>query len=280
MSTTDRPTATYPTHPLAAAPATAYTSQDVPDGRQVDPSGYLPATPATAARLAQADATPTEALPTRRPRPEGVGARQPRPAQPRPGQLVADAASLSHGGARPRPGGRAVYHTASQAPFEQPRHEGGRHPHLRPHLRAALTGVLLAVALLTGLQLYALDGISDARSQARAAHSTSQSRAAVPQPGQDPASPSAMSGQAPAAQSDARTGTQPALSGRWVTHDSGAPYDRTDPSASPLQLPRCTTAQDTPLPCLASTFPQNSNEIPTRVVVLEEDASLTGLDRQ
>ena len=39
---------------------------------------------------------------------------------------------------------------------------------------------------------------------------------------------------------------------------------------SPLDLPRCTTSPDTPLPCLATISPSQD-----RAVVLEEDASLT-----
>lgn len=61
----------------------------------------------------------------------------------------------------------------------------------------------------------------------------------------------------------------------WVTQDTRAPYDRTDAAASPLDLPRCTTSPSTPLPCLASLSSDGS-----RAVVLEEDASLTGLVRR
>ena len=242
---TDRRTATYPTGYPLAQPATAY---PLPEGWQADPSGYLPEGPATAARLQREDAAPTGVFPTRR--------------SIRPQHEGADAASLSHGGA----GAHAVYHTAQHegaaAPSRTPATRG-RHP----HLRAALTGVLLASALLTGLQLYALDGINDARSQARAAHSHSHSQA----------SPTAapVPDRAPAAQDDARTGIQPTLSGQWVTQDSGAPYAKDDPSASPLSLPRCTTSPTTPMPCLAHVSADSSH-----AVVLEEDASLTGLVRQ
>ena len=61
----------------------------------------------------------------------------------------------------------------------------------------------------------------------------------------------------------------------WVTEQTGAAYDRTNPAASPLDLPRCTTSPDTPLPCLATISPSQ-----TRAVVLEEDASLTALVRR
>ena len=230
---TDRLTATFPTGRPAA---TAY---PLPEGWQVDPAGYLPEGPATAARLARADAAPTASFPARRPilpRHEGAGA-------PRP----ADAASLSHGGV----GAHAVYHTAPHDGASPSRGPLARHP----HLRAALTGIALAVAILTGLQLYALDGIYDAREAARAAHPSA----------------AAMSEQAPAAQSDARTGTQ----AEWVTQDTHAPYSKDDPSASPLSLPACTTSPTTPMPCLAHVSADSRH-----AVVLEEDASLTGLVRQ
>ena len=61
----------------------------------------------------------------------------------------------------------------------------------------------------------------------------------------------------------------------WTVHGTDSPYDRTDPSASPLDLPRCTTAPDTPMPCLAHISNDSHH-----VTVLEEDASLTGLDRR
>ena len=79
------------------------------------------------------------------------------------------------------------------------------------------------------------------------------------------------------------TAPRPAPADRpdWVTRDTHAAYDRTDPSASPLDLPRCTVRSGTSpdpsdaLPCLASLSADGS-----RAVVLEEDASLTGLVRR
>lgn len=136
------------------------------------------------------------------------------------------------------------------------------------HLRAALAGILIAAALLTGMQLYAAAGISSARQaaleQARSEQAASSQTASLSgQSTATPASPaSPMSGQSPA---------QP----DWVTEDTGAAYDRTNPEASPLDLPRCTTSPDTPLPCLATISPSQ-----TRAVVLEEDASLTALVRK
>lgn len=132
-----------------------------------------------------------------------------------------------------------------------------RRPTLRRHLRAALAGILIAAALLIPMQLYAAAGISSARQAALASARTTQAT--------EQAAP------APAAQPDVRTDIQ----ADWVTEDTGAAYDRTDPSASPRSLPRCTTSPDTPLPCLATISPDSK-----RAVVLEEDASLTALVRR
>lgn len=121
-----------------------------------------------------------------------------------------------------------------------------RQSRLRRHLRAALAGLLIAAALLTGLSGYALQGISSARQAALAS-----------------------------AQHEAQAAPAPAPAPAWVTEDGGAAYDRTDPSASPLDLPRCTTSPDTPMPCLAHVSADSR-----RAVVLEEDASLTALVRR
>ena len=130
------------------------------------------------------------------------------------------------------------------------------------HLRAALAGVLIAAALLGGLQLLALDGIASARQAALAEQSAAQHDATA-------------ASAAPAQTTLTPTAEQPAARPAWVTEDTGAAYDRTDPAATPLGLPRCTTSPDTPLPCLATISPDS-----TRVVVLEEDASLTALVRR
>lgn len=114
------------------------------------------------------------------------------------------------------------------------------------HLRRALVGTLLAAALLTGLQLYAAAGISDAR------------QAALEQAALAPALPALPAGQSPSApQTD------------WLIEGT------TTAAPSPLDLPRCTTSPDTPLPCLATISPAQD-----RAVVLEEDASLTALARR
>lgn len=134
------------------------------------------------------------------------------------------------------------------------------------HLRAALAGLLIAAAILIPMQLYAAQGISSARQAALAARS-----------GQTPASAVLMSGQSTHSEQGAHSpmsGQSPAQSG-WVTEHTGAAYDRTNPAASPLDLPRCTTSPDTPLPCLATISPDS-----TRAVVLEEDTSLTPIVRR
>lgn len=138
-----------------------------------------------------------------------------------------------------------------QALPDRPAARQARPSRARRHLRAALAGVLAAAALLTGLSLYAADGIRSAR---QAAIEQSRSQAAHPAPQQPPSTP------APA---------------EWTVHGTDAPYDRTDPAASPLDLPRCTAAPDTPMPCLAHISNDSHH-----VTVLEEDASLTGLDRR
>ena len=139
-----------------------------------------------------------------------------------------------------------------QALPDRPATRQARPSRARRHLRAALAGVLAAAALLTGLSLYAADGISSAR---RAALEQARSQAAHPAPQQTPSTPT----------------PKPV----WTVHGTDSPYDRTDPSASPLDLPRCTTSPDTPMPCLAHI----SNDF-HHVTVLEEDASLTGLDQR
>lgn len=127
------------------------------------------------------------------------------------------------------------------------------------HLRAALAGILIAAAILIPMQLFAAQGISSAR------------QAALEQSAQRDAAQAEQAAPAPAAHSDVRTDIQ----ADWVTEGTGAAYDHTDPAASPLDLPACTTSPDTPLPCLA-TISHDSR----RAVVLEEDASLTALVRR
>ena len=151
----------------------------------------------------------------------------------------------------PKPtGGREALRTAPTGTKVRP-----RHPHLARHLRAALAGLLIAVALLTGLQLYAAAGISSAR-QAALAERDAQA-AQHDEQATEQSAPSEQAGQAdaPAAQ--------------WLIEGTATA------APSPLDLPRCTTSPDTPLPCLATISPSQ-----TRAVVLEEDASLTALVRR
>ena len=132
---------------------------------------------------------------------------------------------------------------------------------LSRHLRAALAGIALAAVVLTGLQLYAAAGITSARQAALSERDATPTSAST-MSGHISAPPSVMSGQMDA---------QP----DWVTENTGAAYDRTNPAASPLDLPRCTTSPSTPLPCLATISPSQG-----RAVVLEEDASLTAVVRR
>lgn len=173
-------------------------------------------------------------------------------------------------------GGSAHAHLACGASRSQSHDRAvARRP--RRHLRAALAGLALAAILLGALQAYAAAGISSARQAALAAASAGSNRteqASAPQSDKteqaEEAAPSPMSGQ-----SDVRSDIQNVRSD-WVTQDTGAPYDRTNPHASPLRdLPRCTTSPDTPMPCLAHVSADSR-----RAVVLEEDASLTALVRR
>lgn len=114
-------------------------------------------------------------------------------------------------------------------------------------------------------------------------HTPASTPSGAPSPSTRPAltrvtSPSPSTQPSPASQSPAPAAQ---VASTWVTSDTRAPFDRTDPAASPLDLPRCTTRSGTSpdpsdaLPCLASLSADGS-----RAVVLEEDASLTGLVRR
>ena len=246
---TDRPTATYPT------------------GWRACPSGYVAADDP---RLQRADATPTASFPTNRsgrPQPRHEGAR---PSHRRP--AAADAASLSHGGA----GAHAVYHTAPSHPSsgtEKPVQDMGRPGILRrpsmawhPSLVQLFVGAVIAIIAFTGIARSATRGMADAAAHCHELMATdwpaAERECGARYPGTEPP---------PAAQPDARTGTQP----EWVAQDTRAPYAKDDPSASPLDLPRCTPSPTTPMPCLAHVSADSRH-----AVVLEEDASLTGLVRR
>lgn len=114
----------------------------------------------------------------------------------------------------------------------------------RSHLRAALAGLALAAILLGALQLLALDGIAQARQAALAERAAAASQASPTEQAEAPAP-------------------------QWVIEGT------TTAAPSPLDLPRCTTSPDTPMPCLAHVSADSR-----RAVVLEEDASLTALVRR
>ena len=134
-----------------------------------------------------------------------------------------------------------------------------QHPRLARHLRAALAGLLIAAALLTGLQLYAAAGISSARQAALAGQAAQRDAQATEQATEQ----SAPTPSAPSEQADAHPQAD------WLIEGT------TTAAPSPLDLPRCTTSPDTPLPCLATISPSQ-----TRAVVLEEDAPLTAVVRR
>ena len=204
-------------------------------------------------------ARPTATYPTRRSilRVAGSSGTGPLPGQTSP---FADWRGQAPTEELPVVGAASTYAHARVSTSAKP--TGGRVARRRVHrhLRAALAGIALAAVLLGALQAYAAAGISSARQVAL-------QNAQSPTSGQT----ASMSDRTSAAQPDVRSDIQP----DWVTEDDGAAYDRTDPAASPLDLPRCTTSPDTPLPCLATISPSQ-----TRAVVLEEDASLTALVRR
>ena len=250
---TDRPTATFPTGRWLAEQAAVERAEQAHRERLND---------------LWEDVTPTELLPA-------VGrAHEPSTPTPTPTPTACPRVSTL-----PEPtGGREARRTA-------PTGTKG----LRRHLRAALAGLLIAAALLTGLQLYAAAGISSARQAALAQRDRAGSAPAVTQapavtpvthvaPPATPVTPvtPASPVNTPQGNSSAtQDAPSPTARPDWITADTHAAYDRTDPAASPLDLPRCTTSPDTPLPCLATISPDSK-----RAVVLEEDASLTALVRR
>lgn len=272
MSTTDRPTATYPT-----ADHLARLEREEAAHRE---------------RLADlwADATPTEQLPPLV------------PAAPssRPEQAV-DAAST----ARTRLGTHACHIPAQPSTDQESIQDMGRpgllsRPSMawHPSLMQLAIGAALVLAIIGACNVAAIQAHRAARAHCHALvvsdwqAATRECRgtgSGTPVPEQVPSSPhtSPAPSEAPSPSTppaftrvnSPSPSTQPSSSPQdaptWVTRDTGAAYDRTDPHSTPLGLPRCTTAPDTPLPCLASLSPDGS-----RAVVLEEDASLTGLVRR
>ena len=149
-----------------------------------------------------------------------------------------------------------------------------RQGRLRRHLRAALAGIALAAALLTGMQLYAAQGISSARQAALGQAAPSQTASAGAQAAASGGQTSDVISNANNP-SDNSSASQKVTQPEWITEHTGVAYDRTNPHSSPLDLPRCTTSPSTPLPCLATISPDSR-----RAVVLEEDTSLTALVRK
>ena len=213
------------------------------------------ARPTPAARHTSTD-RPTATYPTSYP---GIPARRSIRAAAAPARPFAGWRDQAQTEELPAFGGSAHAHLACGASRSQS-HDRADARRPRRHLRAALAGLALAAILLGALQAYAAAGISSARQVAL-------QNAQSPTSGQT----ASMSDRTSAAQPDVRSDIQP----DWVTEGTGAAYDRTDPAASPLDLPRCTTSPDTPLPCLATISPSQ-----TRAVVLEEDTSLTALVRR
>jgi hypothetical protein len=152
-------------------------------------------------------------------------------------------------------------------------------------------GAAIVLIALVALQKFAVAGIADASAHCHELAAADWDRAqrecgapyspASPTPTPAPTSPEDRAltrvttpppSTSPA--SSAPPSSAPSTSS-WVTSDTRAPYDRTDPTASPLDLPRCTTAPDTPVPCLAHASADGRH-----AVVLEEDGSMTGLTRR
>ena len=124
------------------------------------------------------------------------------------------------------------------------------------HLRSALAAIALAAAILIPMQLFAAHGISSARQAALAERDAQAART------EQATEQSAPTTTAPTEQAE-QAG---APAEQWVVEGT------TTAAPSPLDLPRCTTSPDTPLPCLATISPDSK-----RAVVLEEDASLTAV---
>lgn len=145
-------------------------------------------------------------------------------------------------------------------------------PAWHPSLMQLAIGAALVLAILGACNVAAINAHRAARAHCHALVVSDWARAerecrgtgeGTPQPEQVPGAPAPAPQQTPSAPAPAE----------WTVHGTDSPYSKDDPAASPLDLPRCTTAPDTPMPCLAHI----SNDS-RHVTVLEEDASLTGLD--
>lgn len=244
MSTTAtaRPTATQPTSTRPATPSPAAPTHFPQDDC---PTEVLPAVAPVPTRRSIFRAATATATATAAAQPESTPFADWRDALP-----TRELPAVSSDTGRPAIGTRR-----SRRPRVStlPKPTGGR---VARHLRAALAGLLIAAALLTGLSGYAAAGISSARQAALAERDAQAAR-------------TAQATEQSAPTTTAPTGQAGALAEQWVVEGTTAA------APSPLDLPRCTTSPDTPLPCLATISPSQ-----TRAVVLEEDASLTALVRR
>lgn len=148
-----------------------------------------------------------------------------------------------------------------------------------PSLVQLFVGAVIAIIAFTGIARSATRGMADASARCHQLMATDWSAAEREcgarylgtEPAQAARAQAAQAVPTPAPAAPADAAQQPV----WTVHGTDAPYDRTDPLASPLDLPRCTTSPDTPMPCLAWKSADS-----THVTVLEEDASPTGLVRR
>ena len=267
-------TATYPTGYPTGYPA--YRPVSYPAGWQAAPAGYVREGDP---RLAQADATPTATFPTNR------SARTP---------------VRYHAPQTDRQSGAPEQAPALPDPAEQPLQDMGRpgllaRPSMRwhPSLMQLAIGAALVAALLGACNVAAINAHRTARAYCHAlaasdwdraqrecrsagASAPAPEQAGTPYPSTTPSPSTAPA--SPRSRTLTRVTTPsptPSPSSSWVTSDTHAPFWPADPSASPLDLPRCTTAPDTPVPCLAHASADGRH-----TVVLEEDGSMTGLIRR
>lgn len=260
---------TYPAHPVTSAtpalrpadaplstkgrPAPTATYPSDPAAVWADPTGYPTDW--------LADRTQTAVLPVR-----PLGRPAPAPIRPQPEEPSPAIQDMGRPGILRRPS--MAWH---------------------PSLMQLAIGAALVAALLGACNVAAINAHREARAYChalvvsdweRAERECRGTGAGTPVPEQVPTAPAAPSQDAsaqPEQAAPAAPATPAPTAGRpdWVTRDTGSPYSKDDPAASPLDLPRCTTAPDTPMPCLAWVSADSRH-----VTVLEEDASLTGLSRR
>lgn len=286
---TDRPTSTYPTGYPTRRPT-------YPAGWQAAPAGYVREDDP---RLVQADATPTGVFPARRSiRPSGQAARAARPeqgtdaattARTRPGTHACHAPAQPS--TRPEQAAPAPFEHGQAAPAETPLQDMGRpgvlaRPSMQwhPSLMQLAIGAAIVLAIIGACNVAAINAHRTSRAYChalvvsdwdRAQRECRGTGAGTPVPEEIPAAPAQAGSPSQTPAASRPDPASPSSKAVWTVHGTDSPYDRTDPLASPLDLPRCTTSPTTPMPCLAHI----SNDY-HHVTVLEEDASLTGLDRQ